>query len=80
MALTKDTADRIDAGLALLTKDQAAGLAPPPGRVSIRDIATRAGVSTATIHQLEALALAKLHHHLSQDPEILNLLRIKPQP
>ena len=50
------------------------------GRANARDVARLAGVSTATIHQLEVLALAKLHHHLSQDPEILNLLRIKPQP
>ena len=78
--LTPETAAKIDAGLAALAADQSAGTAPAPGRVSIRDIATRAGVSPKTIHKLEQLALAKLHHHLSRDPEVTALLRRKPQP
>ena len=78
--LNPETAAKIDAGLAALAADQSAGTAPAPGRVSIRDIATRAGVSTRTIQKLEQLALAKLHHQLSRDPEIINLLRRKPQP
>lgn len=65
--LTELTAARIDAGLLQLEIDQRTGHAPPPGEVSLADLATRAGVSEATILDLQRLALAKLARGLRAD-------------
>lgn len=65
--LTELTAAKIDAGLLQLEIDQRTGAAPPPGEVSLADLATRAGVSEATILDLQRLALAKLARALRAD-------------
>lgn len=65
--LTELTAAKIDAGLLQLELDQRTGKAPPPGEVSLADLAQRAGVSEATILDLQRLALAKLARALRAD-------------
>lgn len=75
--LTDLTAAKIDHGLASLALDQLHGQAPPPGQVSLSELASRAGVSETTIFKLERIALAKLHAAISQDPNILSYLNIK---
>jgi hypothetical protein len=65
--LTPLTAAKIDAGLLQLEIDQRTGQAPPPGEVSLADLASRAGVSEATILDLQRLALAKLARALRAD-------------
>lgn len=54
------TAAKLDHGLAKLALDQLTGAAPPPGEVSLSDLARRSGVSEATIRRIERIALAKL--------------------
>ena len=63
------TAAKIDHGLARLALDQLQGLAPT-GRVSVREIASRAGVADATILKIEHMAVAKIAARLLADPEI----------
>lgn len=58
--LTDITAAKVDHGLARLAKEQLEGSAPPPGEVSIADLATRSGVSEATIQKIERMALSKV--------------------
>lgn len=69
------TAAKIDHGLAKLALDQLNGQAPPPGQVSLADLAKRAGVSEATILKIERMALAKLHSAISQDPKFKSLTK-----
>lgn len=71
------TATKIDNGLAKLAMDQMEGIAPPPGQVTLADIARRAGVSEATVYKIERVALAKLHAAICQDPKLLSQLNIK---
>lgn len=70
------TAAKLDHGLAKLALDQLTGQAPPPGQVSLADLAARSGLSKATIQQIERIALAKVAARLSADPSIS--LRLKP--
>ena len=58
--LTEKTAAKIDDGLVQLVADQLVGAAPPPGKVSIADLADRAGVTVSTIRKIERIALAKV--------------------
>ena len=71
------TAAKIDGGLAKLVMDQMEGNAPPPGQVSLGDIARRSGVSEATVLKIERVALAKLHAAITQDSNLLSALNIK---
>lgn len=61
------TAAKIDHGLAKLALDQLAGEAPPPGQVTLADLARRAGVSEATILKIERIALAKVAARLAAE-------------
>lgn len=70
MALNATTAAKIDHGLAALRLDQLTGAAPPPGEVSVHDIARRAGVSPATIQKLELIARAKIANAILADPDL----------
>lgn len=66
--MTELTAAKLDHGLASLALDQARGLAPPPGYVSLSDLARRSNLSEATVAKIERIALAqcalKLTGHL----------------
>lgn len=62
------TAAKIDHGLAKLALDQMTGDGPPPGSVSLADLARRAGVSEATILKVERMALAKIAARLADGP------------
>ncbi len=75
--LQKHIAAKIDQGLAKLAEDQKAGIAPPPGEVSLAEIARRAGVSDSTILKLERIALAKVHAALIKEPHLLSMLKFK---
>ncbi len=59
MALSKKTAAKLDQGLAALKAAQKAGTAPPPGEVSQAHIAALAGVSEATVANVEKMATAR---------------------
>lgn len=73
------TAAKLDHGLAKLALDQLRGQAPPPGKVSLADLARRAGVSEATVLKVERIALAKVAAALGQTDLPPNLARrIKP--
>lgn len=72
------TAAKLDQGLAKLAMDQLEGTAPPPGQVSLADIARRAGLSEKCILDFERITLAKVYHALLQDPQLLSQLNIKP--
>lgn len=83
------TAAKIDHGLAKLELDQLAGEAPPPGQVTLTDLARRAGVSEGTILKIERIALAKMAAALAADGELpprlakrlsLVIPHINPQP
>jgi transcriptional regulator with XRE-family HTH domain len=63
--MTSTTAAKLDHGLASLALDQLRGIAPPPGKVSVAEIARRAGLSEATVAQVERIALAKLARQLT---------------
>ena len=68
MALNPITAAKIDHGLAALQLDQLTGKAP--STASLAEIAKRAGVSVATVRQVERLALAKVAKALAADPDV----------
>ncbi len=67
--LTDLTAAKIDHGLARLALDQLEGRAPT-GKVSVREIASRAGVADATILKIERMAIAKITARLLSDPDL----------
>lgn len=60
------TAAKLDHGLASLALDQLEGKAPPPGEVSLAELARRAGVSEATVQKVERIALAKVAARLAE--------------
>lgn len=73
--LTPLSADMLDHGLAALRASQLLGdlgeaddgeFVPEPGNVSHRDLAAFTGLSVATIHGVERLALAKLARGLRE--------------
>lgn len=74
--LRKNIAAKIDQGLAKLAEDQKAGIAPPPGEVSLAEIARRAGVSDATVLNIERIALAKVHAALIKDRHFMSQLKL----
>ena len=83
MALSELTAAKLDHGLAALALDQLRGQAPRKGQVSLADIATRAGVSPATVLHIERIALAKVAIGLMRQgvpPEISRKLARFIQP
>jgi transcriptional regulator with XRE-family HTH domain len=73
--MTELLAAKLDHGLAALELDQLRGLAPVPGKVSLSDLAERAGVSPATVLQIERRALAKLAAGLLQSGNLPPHLR-----
>jgi len=75
--LRQNIAAKIDKGLAKLAEDQKAGIAPPPGEVSLAEIARRAGVSYSTVLNIERMALAKVYAALIKEPELLSMFKIK---
>jgi len=58
--MTPRIADALDTALASLRADQERGIAPPPGAVTQAEIARRAGLSEASIRNIEQVAIAKL--------------------
>ena len=64
------TAAKLDHGLAKLALDQMTGEAPPPGEVTLADLARRAGVSEATVLKVERMARAKVAARLLADPDL----------
>ncbi len=75
--LQETTAAKLDQGLRKLAEDQKAGIAPPPGEVSLSDIALRAGLSNSTILNFERMTLAKVYAALIKDPKLLSMFNIK---
>lgn len=65
--LSDKSAAKIDHGLASLALAQLTGNAPPPGQVTLAELAKRCSVSEATILKLERMALAKLRAALTSD-------------
>ena len=64
--LSETTAAKIDHGIASLELDKLCGTAPPPGDVSIAEIARRSGVSEKTVARIDRVALAKVARQLAQ--------------
>jgi len=72
--LSAITAAKLDHGLASLALDQLRGEAPPPGQISLEELARRSGVSPATVAKIERIALAKLARALTGDPALSSRL------